>query len=615
MASSFRRAAELTSEALARGLRERFVEPGALRSATRRAARPLLRGVFETVEIGDAEAGMQLASGAFRLAGREVLIADPGGLWSVSPPSTAWREAAHRFVWMRDLAAVGDEAAARLAIGASYAWIKRFGQSYDPLVWRPDVAAERLAQWIHHAELLAYDVADDATMAALSVTMAQHAEWLDDHQSAAPPGVPRLRVASAAMLAAIAFDGWEARIGRASAALETAIATSLRGDGGVVGRRPDAPYTALTMLLAVRDAYEAVDLAPPQSVLEAIAKLAAAVRFFRLGDGGAPLFHGGRAIDDGRIDLALSVARSDGSAPKAMTESGYARMSGGRVVVILDVGRAPGAADAETAHASCLGFEMISGRRRIVVNCGSGVTLDSDWRRACRASAAHSTIIVDNQSSAGPALTGRWRAFGEDLAIVGPPETHAERKEERNGVWILGAHDGYFDLYGLTVTRRMFLSVDGGDFRGEDSLEALDDGARVFERRLGALRGKGVPFDARFHLHPDVVAEIVADGEAITLKLPHGEVWVMRQAGGRLALEPSVYLPDDGPVRRAWQIVVSGVATKKDTQLRWAFRRVGEISQLPLDVDALIAAVEPGLAPPGAGDDVAPENILNPARG
>ena len=56
----------------------------------------------------------------------------------------------------------------------------------------------------------------------------------------------------------------------------------------------------------------------------------------------------------------------------------------------------------------------------------------------------------------------------------GPPGCVAERKEERNGAWVLAAHDGYLESHGVTVTRRLFLSADGGDFRGEDSLTVAD---------------------------------------------------------------------------------------------------------------------------------------------
>ena len=605
MSNSFRRAAELTGGALARSLRERVVEPYALRAAANRAARGLLRVRLDETESGDAEFGARMLAGALRLAGQDALIADAMSIWSVKPPSRQWLDKAHRFVWLADLAAVGAEGSA-VATNATLAWIDRYARAYDPVAWNKDIAAERLLHWISQAVLIAPDLTragrragPDRDLDGLSQAsgiflsaISQHAEWLTLQIPRSDPGLERLRVVTAVTMAALALDGSPKKVEAAAGWLENALVVSLRPDGGVLGRRPEDVHAALSLLLRLQTAYEATNLPEPSFLEGVIAKLAAVLRFFRMGDGGVPMFHSGQAIADGRVDVALANAPFDGKILKALPDSGYGRISGGRVIVIMDSGRAAKGPHAETAHASCLAFEMSSGRRRIVVNCGAGLALEPEWRSVLRGSEAHSTLIVDSVSSAGPTLSGHWRAFGDDKAFVGPPETHAERKEERNGVWIVGAHDAYFDQYGFTLTRRMYLSVDGGDFRGEDSLNAADEGARIFERRLAANRRTGVPFAARFHLHPDVEAEVVADGEAITLRLPHGEVWVMRQAGGKLALEPSVYVPKDAPLRPSVQIVVSAFAKKREEQLRWAFRRVGETSQLPLDVEALIAAAE-----------------------
>ncbi|MEL6316439.1 MAG: heparinase II/III family protein, partial [Pseudomonadota bacterium] len=115
---------------------------------------------------------------------------------------------------------------------------------------------------------------------------------------------------------------------------------------------------------------------------------------------------------------------------------------------------------------------------------------------------------------------------------------------------------------------------------------------RVFARRLSRLpraqRQDGFVVTARFHLHPDVAAAMVADGEAITLRLPHGEVWVMRQAGGALSLAQSVYTGAGGAPTSTRQIVVTASAGDTATKIRWAFRRVGELEQLPRDVEGLL---------------------------
>jgi uncharacterized heparinase superfamily protein len=133
------------------------------------------------------------------------------------------------------------------------------------------------------------------------------------------------------------------------------------------------------------------------------------------------------------------------------------------------------------------------------------------------------------------------------------------------------AHDGWRLLNGLTHARILRLSPDGRTLEGEDMLTTLTSAdAAVFDRALEASKGLGLPFAVRFHLHPDVQAEALADG-TIGMALRSGEDWVFGHDGeGTLTLEPSVYL-EKGHLRprEGLQIVLSGRAIRPMTRLRW----------------------------------------------
>ena len=69
------------------------------------------------------------------------------------------RTAAHGFTWMRDLRALGTDAARARARALVSDWMALPGS--DPLPHRPDVTGARLAAWLGHYEFFA-DTADDA---------------------------------------------------------------------------------------------------------------------------------------------------------------------------------------------------------------------------------------------------------------------------------------------------------------------------------------------------------------------------------------------------------------------------------------------------------------------
>ena len=142
-----------------------------------------------------------------------------------------------------------------------------------------------------------------------------------------------------------------------------------------------------------------------------------------------------------------------------------------------------------------------------------------------------------------------------------------------------GGHDGFEAVHGLTHARTLELTFDGRGLAGEDMLLALEDAAkRRFEKSMDATKLAGVPFDIRFHLHPEVDAEIDLGGAAISMALKSGEIWVFRHDGQLdLALEPSVYL-EKGRLkpRASQQIVLSGRAIEYATRMRWSLSKAQE---------------------------------------
>jgi len=123
------------------------------------------------------------------------------------------------------------------------------------------------------------------------------------------------------------------------------------------------------------------------------------------------------------------------------------------------------------------------------------------------------------------------------------------------------SHDGYQRAYALRHRRRVYLSADGADLRGEDRLEPH-----------GVARA--ADFTVRFHLHPDVRANLAQGGDSALLRLAKGGGWRLRAAGAWISLEPSVYLGRKDEIRRSQQIVLSGRTGPDGARVKWALHRI-----------------------------------------
>lgn len=525
---------------------------------------------------GDKGRGAAILSGRFHLVG-ESLETEPGeSVWDKPAPSRRFAEALHRFGWLNDLLSVGDPEAVQAAQALVDEWIERFG-GWNWFSWEPRVLEGRLSAWLLAHEAL-FTEHDDAAPRLRSAY--RQARRLCRAMGVVEADRTRLDAAISLALAALCLELPKPMAVRTGQALSAALDAQILADGGHVSRCPQAAADILIALSELDMAAGEAGLELPSAVRRAMDRLAAFVRFTRLPGGALAGFHGGGEGDGRAIDAALThlgLARKDKPGFNVAPHTGYHRAEAGGAVVILDAAGPPPGPHAAESHASALAFEFAAPGGRVVVNCGWSADQPTPWREAVRATAAHSVLTLEETSSARLLPQG-WRRdlLGPSVAH-GPDPVKMRRNEEDLGVWLEATHDGYRKPFGLSLRRRIFLAVDGGDLRGEDGLfRPVEDGAP--DDPEARLR-----YAIRFHLHPDVRASLSRDSLSALLVLPNGDGWRFRTDGGPVRLERSVYLAAGAPPKRSTQLVIVGEAEtfgggdRPPNRVRWAFQRLGQV--------------------------------------
>ena len=191
------------------------------------------------------------------------------------------------------------------------------------------------------------------------------------------------------------------------------------------------------------------------------------------------------------------------------------------------------------------------------------------------------------------------RDTGREALIDGPTHVPVEISPVADGIRFQGGQDGYVRSHGLTHARTLELTLDGRGLAGEDMLLAMEDiEKRRFDKALDLGKLKGLQFDIRFHLHPDVDATLDLGGAAVSMALKSGEIWVFRHDGTHnLSLEAGAYLETTRlKPRAAQQIVLSGMAFTYATRVRWSLSKAQEtaigVRDLSMD-DPLTDDIEP----------------------
>lgn len=525
--------------------------------------------------IGGFARGRQLMAGNFLFAG--VLVEDKSSsIWDIQTPGADYEAEIHGFTWLDDLAAVGDKKAMDTAQLWLFDWIGRYGRGHGA-GWTPDLTGRRLIRWINHAIFLLNSQKSEAS-AQYYQSLGRQTTFLSRRWKAATPGLPRFEALTGLIYAGLALEGMGQHVAPAVLALSNECAREVDAEGGISTRNPEELLDVFTLLNWAASALVEAGRRAEPAHLEAIERIAPTLRALRHADGALARFHGGGSGIEGRLDHALAASGIKSPASRGLS-MGFVRLGAGRTSLILDAASPPVRFASHNAHASTLAFELTSGRRPLIVNCGSGTSFGPDWRRAGRATASHSTLALDGISSA---RLGRARLLGGgnlELLTDAPEDVRVQYISEKGAEGAIVGHDGYRGSHGLTHIRKVELADTGRGVAGEDTLaaiETIDQG--IFERVLDTSGLTGVGFKARFHLHPDVDAGLDMGGTAVSMALKSGEIWVFRHDGkAELSLEPSVYLEKGRlKVRATKQIVLSARAVDYATRIRWTLAKAHE---------------------------------------
>ncbi|MBC6440524.1 MAG: heparinase II/III family protein [Rhodospirillales bacterium] len=497
---------------------------------------------------GEAARGRAMTDGIWRLAGQTLQFdpRDDAPEWYPDAAWTGWLEEIHGFTWLRDLREAGGDSrqTARHAVAG---WMADCG-SWDRFAWRADILGRRLVAWTTHSGFL-LNGADALFRRRFLQSLAEQTRHLARVVNAGPEGLGRIGAVKALLYAGLTLPGAEKRFAQAMRLLEHELNRQMLPDGGQRERNPSVQFLLMRDLVDVRLALIQAKKPVPDWLQQTIDRAAPMLRFYRHGDGALALFNGGTEESAELIDNVLAMGQATGKPVSRAQHTGYERLSARKTLILADAGGPPASDYAAHAHAAPLAFEMSIGPERLIVNMGAWQGADASWRTAVRETAAHSTMAADDENAVEIRRDGSLGRAPRNVTV--------ERDEEDGAVLLTLSHDGYRPLGRLVHRRSLYLSATGEDVRGEDVLEGPG----------------GTKFALRFHLHPDVQAAVVRDGQGALLRLPSGEGWRMRMSGGVLELTDSVYL-GTGQMKRSQQVVISGGLNGESTVVKWALTRV-----------------------------------------
>lgn len=553
-----------------RGLRRKLAggRPGAVRISGPPPERLVLAP--PDLHTADPTVAQDIYSGVYNFAGNSV-ISRGSNPFTIKPPSEAWARELNSFSWLRHLGAAGDAVSATNAQFLARDWIIAHRNPAGDLAWDVDVTAQRLLSWLCHSVLIVRNAELDDYRRFLK-SIGQHVRFLRGSASGAVDGMPRLTVRIALAYASVCVEGRKFSVRSATRDLDQELSRQILADGGHISRCPGVLPEILALLLPLRESMMRAGREPSHELLSSIDRIAAALRFFRLGDGSIGRFNGTSATSNDLVATVLRYDQSLGEAPSSAAYSGYHRMVQDQTIVLFETGKAPRGDLSANMHAGCLSFEMSSAGAPFIVNCGIPPFHNVSAIRAGRSTAAHSTLTLNDTSSCRfniDSMLGRY--FG-DRIISGPSRVPCERKDTESTISVTASHDGYLTRYGVIHERMLALAKNGNTFMGVDRIKTTDGRAmKNADKHDVAIR---------FHLHPSVAASKMPDGRTIHLSCARGQSWRFVCADTDPHIEESILFAVPGGSRRTTQIVLHLPASHAQ-EIRWLFERRDNQSNSP----------------------------------
>ncbi|HOX19437.1 MAG TPA: alginate lyase family protein [Gemmatimonadales bacterium] len=395
--------------------------------------------------------------------------------------------------------------------------------------WEAYPASLRIVNWIKWA--LRGNRLPDESVASLAVQV----RWLSKRLETHLLGNHLFANAKALVYAGLYFDGPEATdwLDRGMSILADQVPVQILPDGAHFELSPMYHALALEDVLDLCNAATAFADGIPAPWQPAVGRLRSVIGPMR--DWLATMCH-----PDGEIgffnDAAIGIAPSPGqleayakrlgfpalgTARSPITRlgaSGYIRIEQGPAVAMLDVGLIGPDYLPAHAHADTLSFELSLFGQRVLVNSGTSLYAAGAERLRQRSTAAHNTVLVDHADSSEV-----WSAF----RVARRARPVGLKVDEGGAPQICCAHDGYRRMPGRPTHRRAWRFEPG-------ALSVID-----------RIDGRFQTAQARFHLHPTVIASPPSDG-GIGLELCGGRRARLRAEGGTLRVEDSTWHPEFG---------------------------------------------------------------------
>tara|TARA_B100001057_G_scaffold494328_1_gene590642 strand:+ start:166 stop:1788 length:1623 start_codon:yes stop_codon:yes gene_type:complete len=234
---------------------------------------------------------------------------------------------------------------------------------------------------------------------------------------------------------------------------------------------------------------------------------------------------------------------------------GYALLKDKNCILAMDIGSSPPKYFSNNYQSGVLSFEFFFKGKKLISNSGYFQNTNSKFNLISKSSAAHSTLVVDNNSSCTYSKNGSTNLINQVL------KTSDKNIVNEKNYWLIkGSHDGYLKRFGLIHERNLEYFVENHKIVGTDKI--------IKKNELSAKS-----FSIRFHLIPGVKLTKTLNNRSILIEIENSG-WKFSSNCETINIENGIYFGNKNVSNGNQNIYLSGEIKNSDIEIKWEFEKI-----------------------------------------
>ena len=470
-------------------------------------------------------------------------------IWEVNKLSYKDYKKLNNFFW---LFSVDLKSSKKICISIINKWIES-NQKYNDSLWEIDTLSRRIISWITNSQLT-YDEGDKIYKEKFNRIIFKQINHLINEIKRSDNYHDKLIGCSAIILTGISYND-EKYLDFGLELLKKIITSCFDTEYFPKSRNIRQLVFYLKYFILLREFLKESSNEIPGYLDEIIFHLGKGYNFVWGSVKQSLLFNGNHNSNLEDFDVYLDYQKYSFKSEKRDL-GGYGILKNKNVILGMDIGTAPESKFSENYQSGTLSFEAIYKGRKIICNSGYYQNTKKNLNLISRSTAAHSTLILNNNS-----IVSFKKNFRNKILNKSNFNTLNKNIVCEKNYWLIKcSHDGYLKNYGTIHERSLEFFPEKNKFVGTDKL----------------IKNKNfIPtnFDIRFHLMPTTKVTKTQDRNIILIELENS-AWRFYSVNGSIDVETGLYFGNKNDYLENQNIFISGLTEKDDQVIKWEITKI-----------------------------------------